>query len=196
MGQLNSFAIVWGLLTGICSQSGHFGHGESHFRHHKCKWSDGSNMRIDFQGSRQSAIGSGFTLVEVMVGVLCMAVLFAALYLGLGQGFAIIQTARENLRATQVIQEQMETIRLYAWEQLTNGTVPASFTAGYDAADTLKTGRVYSGTIQVDLTPMGESYSNHHRLVTAGLSWTNGTSQRQKQMTTLISRSGLHNYYY
>src|SRR6266508_2329968 len=152
-------------------------------------------MRIVLQGNRKIGIGSGFTLVEVMIGVLCMAVLFAALYLGMGQGFAIIQTARENLRATQVIQEQMETIRLYAWEQMTNGTVPSSFPAAYDAADKQMTGRVYSGTIQIDLTPMEESYSNDHRLVTVGLAWTNGTSQRQKQMTTLISRYGLHNYY-
>jgi len=153
-------------------------------------------MRIVFQGSRKVANRRGFTLVEVMVGVLCMAGLFAALYLGLGQGFAIIQTARENLRATQVIQEQMETIRLYAWDQMTNGTVPQTFNAAYDAADIQSTGRVYYGTIQIDPTPMSESYSNQHRLVTVGLTWTNGTSLRQKRMTTLISRYGLHNYYY
>ena len=153
-------------------------------------------MRIMPSGSGEAAIRSAFTLIEVMIGVLFMAVMFASLYLGLGQGFAVIQTARENLRATQIIQEQMETIRLYAWDQMTNGTVPQTFNAAYDAADIQSTGRVYYGTIQIDPTPMSESYSNQHRLVTVGLTWTNGTSLRQKRMTTLISRYGLHNYYY
>src|SRR5207247_6252330 len=100
--------------------------------------------------------------------------LLMALYLGLGQGFSIIQTARENLRATQVIQERMETIRLYSWEQMTNtwdgmatnAAVPPNFTNAYDAADTLMTGRLYYGTIQIDPAPMDERYSNDHRLVT------------------------------
>src|SRR5436190_19982708 len=153
-------------------------------------------MRIMLSGSGEAAIRSGFTLIEVMIGVLFMAVLFASLYLGRGQGFAVIQTARENLRATQIIQEQMETIRLYAWDQMTNGSVPGSFTASFDAAMTQSTGRVYSGTIQIDPVPMSESYSNDHRLVTVGLTWTSGASQHQKQMSALVSRYGLHNYYY
>ncbi len=155
-------------------------------------------MRIVLQGRRKAVNCAGFTLVEVMIGALCMAVLFTSLYLGLGQGFAIIQTARENLRATQVIQEKMETIRLYNWDQMTTNpcAVPTTFTGAYDAADTQMTGRLYYGTIQIDPAPMDESYSNDHRLVTVGLTWTNGTTLRQKQMTTLVSRYGLHNYYY
>src|SRR5213078_1435173 len=108
-------------------------------------------MKIDRAQNRKScSCRAAFTLVEVMIGVLIMAAMFSSLYLGLGQGFAVIQTARENLRATQILQEQMETIRLYTWEQMTNGSVPGSFTASFDAAMTQSTGRVYSGTIQID----------------------------------------------
>src|SRR5258705_6392917 len=68
--------------------------------------------------SRQFA----YTLTEVMVGVAIIAVMFVTLYLGFTQGFGVVQASRENLRATQILQQYSELIRLYTWDQLTNGT--------------------------------------------------------------------------
>ncbi len=51
--------------------------------------------------SRQSA----YTLAEVMVGVAIMSVMFLTLYLGFTQGFGVVQSSRENLRATQILQQ-------------------------------------------------------------------------------------------
>ena len=157
-------------------------------------------MKIGIPGDRNvGANRFGFTLVDVMIGVLALAAMVASLYLGLGQGFAIIQTARENLRATQIMQEQMETIRLYTWEQMTtSGFVPVNFTAPFDAASTQSTGGlVYSGTITIAAAPMTESYAGDHKLVTVGLSWASSTTtQHRRQLSTIVSRYGLHNYYY
>ena len=139
---------------------------------------------------------SGFTLVEVMTGLLFMVLLFVSVYLGLSQSFVMIQSARENLRATQIILQTMETIRLYSWDQMTNGSIPSTFTAAYDTADTQSTNRVFNGTVQISPAAMSESYSNDHRLVTVGLTWNSGMIQHQRQMTALVSRYGLHNYYY
>ena len=50
--------------------------------------------------SRRSSVNrSAFTLAEVMVSVLVMAIVFVGLYLGFTQGFGLIQVTRENLRA-------------------------------------------------------------------------------------------------
>src|SRR5439155_20000335 len=140
-----------------------------------------------------------FTLIEVMMAISIVSFLFASLYLGFGQGFAVIQTAQENLRATQILQERMETIRLYTWEQMnTSGFIPATFTAPYDAASTQSTGGLaYTGTITISAAPMTESYAGDHKLVTVGLNWASSTTtQHRRQMSTIVSRYGLHNYYY
>ena len=157
-------------------------------------------MKIDCSQNRKScSCRAAFTLVEVMMGVLITAAMFSSLYLGLGQGFAVIQTARENLRATQILQERMETIRLYTWDQMNaSGFIPATFTAPYDAASTQSTGGlVYTGTITISAAPMTESYAGDHKLVTVGLNWASSTTtQHRRQMSTIVSRYGLHNYYY
>src|SRR5947207_7982848 len=78
-----------------------------------------------------AALRRAFTLIEVMMAVLVVGVAFVSLYLGFTQGFGTIQVARENLRATQILQEKMETIRLLTWQQITDASVannPYTFT--------------------------------------------------------------------
>ena len=71
-------------------------------------------MRIVVWGSHKAAAGSSaFTLVEVIVAVSVMAIMIVGFYLGFSQGFAVIQVTRENLRAAQILEEKMETIRLF-----------------------------------------------------------------------------------
>src|SRR6185503_1247306 len=116
---------------------------------------------------KQRAVGrsgrsqAGFTLAEVMIAVAVMAVMFISLYLGFTQGFAVIQLARENLRATQVLQEKMETVRLYTWEQInTAGFIPATFTAPFYATGSgTNQGIIYSGTVAISNPAMAESYA-------------------------------------
>ncbi len=135
-----------------------------------------------------------------MVAVAIIGVEFVTLYLGMTQGFAIIQLARENLRATQVLQEKMETIRLYSWEQInTSGFIPLTFQAAfYPAGSQTNQGVMYQGTITITNTPVGASsgYGNDLKLVLVQVNWTSGRIQRQREMRTLVSQYGLHNYIY
>ena len=136
-----------------------------------------------------------FTLVEVMVGVIILAIGIASLYLGFSQGFAVIQTARENLRATQILQEKMETIRLFDWNQIITGPSRTNFTASfYPLATPGSEGITYTGTRIITNAPVTESYSNDLRLIIFQLTWTSGNVQRQREMRTLVSQYGLHNY--
>lgn len=148
----------------------------------------------------------GFTLVEVMVAVIILAAVFVGFYVNLKQGFASVETSRENLRATQIMEQQMETIRLYTWSQInSNGYVPTSFTSAF-TPDTNGLTRshwvnnlVYTGTVTISAnTGMTESYAADHVLVTVSLTWhsdANNTTNSAK-MSTLVSKYGLHNYYY
>jgi prepilin-type N-terminal cleavage/methylation domain-containing protein len=162
---------------------------------------NGFQMKIEIssqptKGARQSA----FTLIEVMAAVAIIGIEFVSLYVGMTQGFGIIQIARENLRAAQILQEKMETIRLYTWSQVTsNGFIPTNFQATfYPAGSRTNQGVVYNGTLTITDSPISSTtgYNTDLKLVLVQLNWTSGNVLRQREMRTMVSHYGLHNYIY
>jgi len=142
---------------------------------------------------------SAFTLAELMVGISIMSIMFLTLYLGFTQGFGVVQGSRENLRATQILQQQAEAIRLYTWEQIdpASGWLPPTTTwTFYPLGGTGNQGITYTSTVSVTNAPMTESYAADNKLVTFALTWKSGNIQRQRQISTLVSKYGLHNYIY
>jgi prepilin-type N-terminal cleavage/methylation domain-containing protein len=139
-----------------------------------------------------------FTLAEVMVSVLVMSIVFVGLYLGFTQGFGLIQVTRENLRATQILQEKTETIRLFTWGQIGAATTNTYSFTNYFYALGGSGGRgvAYCGTRTISAAPISDSYSNDVKLVTFQLTWTSGNVKRQREMRTFVSQYGLHNYIY
>jgi len=162
---------------------------------------------------------SAFSLVEGIVCTAIMAVVFVSLYGGISSGFAVVNLARENLRANQIIVEKMETIRLYNWDQInSNGFLPPTFSAPFfpgvitnlvatNADGTIQTslarfdsstsgGLTYYGTVNITNAPVSDQYSTNMRLVTVSLSWTNRNNVRNRQLQTLVSQNGMQNYIY
>lgn len=139
-----------------------------------------------------------FTLMEVMLAVVIVGVEFVSLYVAISQGFAVVQSARENLRATQIMQEQVEVIRVLDWDKVTTTPSPWSFSASFYPASSTNQGIIYTGTIAISDAPVPAAYSTDVRLVVVSLSWTNGANSRltrNRELRTLVSRYGLHNYY-
>src|SRR3954463_5939155 len=69
-----------------------------------------------------------FALTEALFGMVIVGVVFAALYSGMTYGFEMVRLSRENLRASQILQERFETIRLCNWDQInSNGFVSTNF---------------------------------------------------------------------
>ena len=113
--------------------------------------------------------------------------------------FFTLRMARENQRATQIILEKVETIRLYTWDQVnSNGFVPRTFTDYYDPqALSGSRGVLYSGTMAITNVPFSTSYSTNLRHLTVTLSWnTAGTMPRFRTLSTLVAKDGLQNYVY
>lgn len=145
----------------------------------------------------QKAFRRAFTLVEVLVTVAIVGMSFVSLYSGISMGFALINVSRENLRAVQILQEKVETIRLYNWDQInSNGFIPATFSEPFYPKVATNSGLVYAGTVVVTNAPISESYRNDLRLVVLTVSWTSGNVTRQREMQTYIARYGLQNYLY
>jgi prepilin-type N-terminal cleavage/methylation domain-containing protein len=137
---------------------------------------------------------AGFTLAEVMVSVAITAAVFVSLYAGISSCFGVVQLNRENVRATQILQEKMEVARLYTWGQLIGGYIPDTFTAPYlvGSASSLN----YTGSVSVVNAPLTETYAADMRQIHIDLTWSSRGVKHKREMTTFISKYGLQNYLY
>lgn len=140
---------------------------------------------------------AGFSLVEATVGMGIMGTVVGALMTGITGGFFTMRMARENLRATQIMLEKVETIRLYSWDQInTPNFIPKTFTATYDPNNGTNGGLVYQGSLTITNAPISSSYSNEMKMVIVRLNWQTGSLDRSREFTSYISRYGLQDYIY
>ncbi|MDB6039769.1 MAG: hypothetical protein JWM99_3610 [Verrucomicrobiales bacterium] len=143
-------------------------------------------------------------MMEVLVALAIFGVVFLSLYAAMSSGFGVVRLSRENLRATQIMEEKMETLRLYTWSQVTsNGFIPTNFTeVFYKMTNSSSTGLVsgagitYTGTVSIVQAPVSEAYSNDLKQITVSLQWLSGNRLRQRDMTTFVSKYGVQNYVY
>jgi len=142
------------------------------------------------------------TLVEVIVATVIIAIAGGGIIGSINYGMFVTKTARENGRATQIMLEKLESIRLYNWTEVTNaGFVPATFVDVYDPqAPTNNQGAIYSGTMTVSNAAFSggaPSYAGNMRQFTVTLSWTNDDGiPHNRSLTTYVAKDGLQNYVY
>jgi type II secretory pathway pseudopilin PulG len=140
---------------------------------------------------------AAFGLTESLIGVVIIGVVFTALYAGMTTGFQSVRSARENLRATQILLEKFESLRLYNWEQITstNGYIPTLFTNHYVLNPTTA-GTVYTGRVDIQPVPITEVYRDDMRSVTVTVEWTTGSTRRMRTFTSYVAKYGLQHYIY
>lgn len=167
-------------------------------------------MKIQTPQSR-TRLEQAFAMIEVLVAVMILGVMMVSLYAGMSSGFAVTQAARENLRATQIMIERLEGVRLYTWNQLCfSNWIPTNFTTSYYpfAAAGESTGTTYRAMMTVatptatTMTP-SVTYGDRMRVITMRVFWTNyygpkmtNKLVRSRSMTTYTARDGIQNYVY
>ena len=165
-----------------------------------------------FTKSAKSRRHGGFSLPEGLFGLAIMGVVFITLYTGMTTGFESIRRSRENLRATQILMERFETIRLYTWEQVnTPGYIPTNFVAYFEPSYSKistnastnaivkhmgASGIPYTGTVTVASSGISEPYSNDLRKITVELAWSSNGRNCKRSYSSFIARYGLQNYVY
>lgn len=152
---------------------------------------------------KDARTSQAYTLVEVLMSVGILAIMVTLLYAGFISGFGSITTTREELRASQIMTQKLEAIRLLTWSQLSN--CPTSFQEYYNPPGITNNtaGTLFSGT----LSPIGSatnipnsvSYKANLHLITVTVTWTNNVNQgvpiaHSRQMQTLSAYDGLYNY--
>lgn len=141
----------------------------------------------------------GTTLVDVVMAIFVFAVTSVSLMGSYTYGFFVMRLVRENQRATQIMLEKIETIRLYSWDQvLTPGFVPTTFEDVYDPqAPAGAQGTLYTGTVSVNPCPYATTYAADMRRLDVTITWTTLQNlTRTRSFSTFIAKDGLQNYVY
>ena len=135
------------------------------------------------QGKRHQG---GFTLMEAMIATVILALALASVLGVSGRATRYLSDIRRSARASQVLQQKMEDIRLLSWGQMQ--TLTNEFTDPHD------TQRIYRGAI---VTNRFDAYNGTTTVmrVTLVVSWTNQTGRVvSNQLSTLVSKGGLNKY--
>jgi prepilin-type N-terminal cleavage/methylation domain-containing protein len=149
--------------------------------------------------SRRSGARAAFSLTEIIVAMVVITVGAVGLMSCFGYSFSAMQIIRENQRATQIMLEKAETLRLYSWDQVNqNGFIPTTFTANYDGTTNLNSsgGTIYTGRLDISSFPYNTSYRDKMRQLTVSLQWTTKNVTRSRTMTTYLAKDGIQNYVY
>ena len=160
-------------------------------------------MRVTIRNQQTGRAVSGHSLPEVIFAVSLVSMMFVSLYGGFSSGFAIVRSARQNLRATEILTRQTERLRLLNWNQIldTENFLRPNFVETYDPNDspTNPDSLAFFGTIESSTpTDWPAGYRDRVRLITITLTWTNmiGSTPivNQRQVQTCVARYGLQSY--
>ena len=138
-------------------------------------------------------------LVEVVMATSITALMATALIGSINHGFIIMKMVRENQRATQILIEKVETIRLYSWSQVnTPGFIPSYFYDYFDPQAPLNSKGVrYQGSIRVVDVPFSSAYSTNMKQMDVTVSWVSTDNITHiRTATTYVARDGIQNYVY
>lgn len=154
--------------------------------------------------SNKKRLQQAWSLAEVLVAVVVLAIVFVSLFASFSYGFTVIRSTREDLRATQILTQKIEAIRLCTWAQLS--TCPTNFTDTYATlGNTNSSSLIYHGTItrgrNTDLPNGSSGYRDQVQLITVTVTWTTpGISANDpavthtRSMQTESALYGLQNY--
>ena len=131
----------------------------------------------------------GFTLLEVMIAFGVLALIFFSAMTVISRGFRMVEDARYNTLASQVLQSEVETLRLKNWAQLTALPASANYTISSDFSSAGFTG--LSGVRKIT------SIRTDTRKIAISLTWKSSNQMpHTRYYVTYMSKNGLNDYYY
>lgn len=161
-------------------------------------------MKIERNNPKRRRADSAFSMAETVVAVAVFAIMFASFFGGLSLSISMVQSARETVRATQIMSEQMDTLRLKRWDQIDqlNGTkyYPSFNPISSNVPFSGGAGLTYTAKVSVingsSFITNSESYKDNIKMVSIELTWKSRKLLHKTEMTTFVSQYGLQTYIY
>ena len=138
------------------------------------------------------------------MAVAIIALTATALIYSFNYGFFVMRLVRENQRATQIILERAETVRLFNWNQVIGTQTSQKLLTGtftdkvYDPQAPIgQQGITYTTLVEVASVPFNNAYSDNLRKINISLTWSGaGGIPRSRSFFTLVAKDGQQNYLY
>lgn len=127
---------------------------------------------------------SGFTLVEVVVGMGIFVLAMVSFFQAFSQGFMILESARDLNRVTQAMQTQVENLRGGIWSDFEQqvGTIKINGTG------------ITLGSFNLEQSIVPDNSGDYKVSIVA--TWTDRWGRNHSEtFLTWFSQNGLNNYY-
>ena len=132
----------------------------------------------------------GFTLVEVIASMFILGMVFTASFSSYMLGMNMISDAREEVRASQIIQSEIERLRTKNWTQLSSLANGATFEPSGEFSK-LYADKYTAFRYLIDIN------SNDQMLVAVRVEWTASSGRTSvRWFNTIFTKNGLNDYYY
>ena len=140
------------------------------------------------QKSEKTA-AAGFTLVEVMISMVLLAIVLSGAFSTYILGLRMMSDFREEVRATQIIQSEIERLRTQNFTQLASYLGEADFTPKGEFINE------YSDVYEAQRTVSSISGGNQY-LIGIRVQWTSQNGRQQTRwFNTVFTKDGLNDYY-
>jgi Tfp pilus assembly protein PilV len=146
-----------------------------------------------------------FTIVEVMVAASVMVLTLTSSLVVVQQGMRALDTARYTTLAGQILQSQMEKLRLLTWTQLTNATsgpvAYSTFTPDLTATATSQITRFTAGGVagkcSQSIVSAPAPFDATMKIITLTAEWKgiDGTPHKLSYITH-YGKSGISDFFY
>ncbi|MDP3073287.1 MAG: hypothetical protein Q8N18_23550 [Opitutaceae bacterium] len=146
------------------------------------------------RAARRRGRTAGFTILEVMMATFVMALGIATSIIAMQAGFKHLDLARGTTLASQILQSEMERIRLMSWTGVTG--LPASQT--FDGAANFTTSAKITGKYSVTRTVTADAARpTEARDIAISVTWAgyDGRAHTRSFSSTYV-KNGLYDYYY
>ncbi|MDF3058784.1 MAG: hypothetical protein K0R17_2999 [Rariglobus sp.] len=145
---------------------------------------------------------AGFTIVEVAVAATVMLLAISSAIIVLQSGFKALDNARKTTLAAQIIQSEMEQIRMLSWTRVqaleSGGEIDLTTIFPQNTALEQKVFKQMDDTFTAirTITPLA-AYSNTVVEITVTVTWKGLDGVTHNRSTsTRYCQNGLYNYYY
>ena len=139
---------------------------------------------------------AGFTIVEVMAAAVVMALALTTSITALQRGFVALDSARNLTMAGQILQCEMEKMRMLRWETIEAYPAtldPMPLDAGFASNPTIAP----RFRLRRDVAPVATSSGVGMKEVTFTVTWTGYDGRSvSRNYTTYYGQNGLYDYYY
>jgi Tfp pilus assembly protein PilV len=150
-------------------------------------------------------VTAAFTIAEVMMSTFVLALGIATSVIAMQSGFKQIDVARGTTLASQIIQSEMERLRMMPWSKITGGSpepvdsiseLPA--TATFDGATYFSSNADLAGKYSITRTAVVDSTRPTEIMnITVSVRWQSYDLRwHQRSFTAMYAKSGLYDYYY